>query len=274
MADCFAMMEFLRGYGEQVVTVLLAFAAAAGAVWAFYRERGYETVRKRYLEEGLDTLAGDMDYALSVERQLFQRALNIIRQFRELGEQMPKHLLSEPRPRLDDGRFRSVTSWRVHALTGSEAFWGGAQLAFARTRQLADLIDDDLVFRVAQVVTGERGLTTSRDEFCRFSASIIYSYHVVIQKDFAETQAQLMKLVGEFERHAFGLKDVPKFRSRAVVGEAVASAERSVERSSNRKRDDKGVFVLTDEERAFLGERISGPQPTPPAARSSESKAS
>lgn len=126
------MVEFLQNYGNEVVTVLLVFVVYLLGVRAFYREKEYELVRDRYLFKGIDLFAGDIEHALQVNAALLEKALHLLRQYRELAYGLPKALLDEPVPNIEMGRFRAITSSRVHSVSGTNAFWEGIQMLFAQ----------------------------------------------------------------------------------------------------------------------------------------------
>ena len=51
-------------------------------------EREYELVRKRYLDEGLDQLIGNVQNALSAYQQVWDSGLSLLKQFREFQAAM------------------------------------------------------------------------------------------------------------------------------------------------------------------------------------------
>ena len=238
------MVEILRDYGDSVVSVLVAFVAAVGAIWAFYLQKEYELVRQRYLEEGLDRLAADIDHAAQVERQLFQRGLNLLRQFRELGDQLPRALLTERVTPIDMGRFSTITNLRVQNLIGNDALWGGLQLAYARVRQFYDFIYDDYVHQLGLLVDGSTELNIPKAEFLKISEDAIVAFHTTISRDTARLMGLIQQLVNELETHRFSLTGVRKFRKRPNVRAVIIEAASLINEMADRPRDGSGVPVL------------------------------
>ncbi len=68
-----------------IIPIILAFLAYLFGLKTYFRQKEYEMVRKRYLEEGIDLIAQESDRALSIFIYNWSRGLTVIKHFRDFG---------------------------------------------------------------------------------------------------------------------------------------------------------------------------------------------
>jgi hypothetical protein len=251
VAVSWTMLELLSEYGAQVIPVLLAFAAYFLGLRAFHVQKEYELIRQRSLNEGLDAVAEDVEHALIVERQIFQRAFTVLRQFREAGEGIRPTLLEEGSAKLDIERFKTIVSYRVQTLTGSSVFWDGVQLLYARVQQFVDFFNDELIHTISKIVSGTLEPLMPREQFQEISVHAVTTYHESIQDDFHKLLSLLQRLTTELESRRFNLRTIHRFKKRRRVRCIVENAKALLKQITERPRPE--AIIQASIEQRFAG---------------------
>lgn len=96
-------------------------------IWAFYRQREYELVQKRYLEEGLDVIISTAENALYTFHHNWARCLELLKSFRDLGTMKPEDL-DVGFLQLPTDRFALTANYRVNQIVNSPTVWRVFQL--------------------------------------------------------------------------------------------------------------------------------------------------
>jgi hypothetical protein len=90
------MLDFLiqhkKAFATLASALLVVIFTTLLGLWAYFRQKEYELVRQRYLEEGLDVLIHHVETALSVFQYNFTHSLLVLKTFRDLGADMPARL--------------------------------------------------------------------------------------------------------------------------------------------------------------------------------------
>jgi hypothetical protein len=88
-----ALESWFAVYGVPVATVLATLLIVIGtpliAAWAYFRRKEYETVRQRYLDDGLAKIIQQVEYGLSIFEYNWAHALQLLRIYRDLGPDSP-----------------------------------------------------------------------------------------------------------------------------------------------------------------------------------------
>lgn len=240
------MVEFLRDYSVQLVAILLAVAAYPLGLFAYFKQKEYELVRQRYLYEGCDQLASDIEHAHHVEMELFQRAMNLLKQFRDADTATPKALFSELRPRLDMGRLRTGTSYRLQTLTGSDSFWKGMQQLYVRTRAFEDFFDDEFKQVISELVEGIAEHIGTREKFIADCETLVLAHHARLER-FYGLRLAIQNIGAELEGRRFSLREIGRFRKRKAVRHWVEQAATIVEEAKKMPLPAAEVLGLAQE---------------------------
>lgn len=251
------MAEFFRDYGEQVVTVLLAFVAAVGAIWAFYREKEYDLVRERYLDQGLDLLAGEIQHALQVEVDVFQSSFNVLRHYRDLQQEMSVALLEHQALPLDMTRFRTTTALRVQNLVDDDSFWNLLQLVYARVREFSNVYHDEILHEIRSLVSGRAELQMPVEVYAIAIKNRTLAYHTHIIDLGAKSLGLVQNLINEIEPQEFTLRTLRRFRRRPRVQETIESAKQLLRNAQDWKRPSQPE-ILAEAAREFSASGVSG----------------
>src|SRR6185369_6140349 len=88
---------------KHLITIFALYIAYRLGLRAYFRQKDYELVRQRYLTEGADEVAANIEYGLSVHRNNWARGLKIIRTFRDIGDQISPKMLEDGFSEFDQG---------------------------------------------------------------------------------------------------------------------------------------------------------------------------
>lgn len=213
------MWEFLKEIGVGASPLLAAFVAYLLGLRAYQLQREYELVRRRYLDEGLDAFAADVEHALAVFKNNWQHSLTILKQYREMDAGMRKELLDAVFIDIEMSQFRVRPNYRVGALVGDKVFWNIQQLLFAFVGSANSFFRDDLGGAIRHATSGG-ALKGTKEEMikdyvteCEQRLSTANRYHALL----AEVQA----VTNEFEKGRFTLSTIQTFKARSAVKESV-----------------------------------------------------
>src|SRR5690348_6757057 len=112
------MYDFLKDLGSGLAPLGAAFVAYLLGLRAYHLQREHELVRRRYLDEGLDAFAADVEHALGVFRNNWQQSLTILKHFREMDVAMRKELLDVGFVDVQMAQFRVRPNYRIGTLVG------------------------------------------------------------------------------------------------------------------------------------------------------------
>jgi hypothetical protein len=104
---------FLKTYVQAwipLAAILLAFVLGR---FAYFRQKEYELITRRYLDEGLDTISESVDKSLAIFRHNWNQSLVVLKHFRELGKNIRKELYQTSFLPPDQG---ALEVWREYQL--------------------------------------------------------------------------------------------------------------------------------------------------------------
>jgi hypothetical protein len=126
-----------NGHAIQAVATLVgpilgALFAAAFAMWFFFRQKEYEIVRSRYLENGIDIIVQQAERTLQIFQFNWARALMVLKAFRDMGKDTPKELYTSAFLQIDSASLESSRHYLIKELVGDKIFFEAHQglLAF------------------------------------------------------------------------------------------------------------------------------------------------
>lgn len=121
-------------YTELVKGAFTLVAVALGSIVAlrvYFVQKEYELTKQRYLEQGVDVVASELEEALGVVSHNYARALQLCKSFRDYGEKFDVKDLERGFLALDSSKFRQVAHHRVSSLLQSQVVWETFQSAMA-----------------------------------------------------------------------------------------------------------------------------------------------
>ncbi len=213
------MYEFLKDIGAGVAPLGAAFVAYLLGLRAYHLQREYELVRRRYLDEGLDAFAADVEHALGVFKNNWQHSLNVLKHYREMDTAMRKELLDTGWLDVEMSQFRVRPNYRIGTLVGDQVFWSVQQLLFAFVGTTSAFFKDDLGGAVRHAISGgalngpKKDMIDEYEKQCEKYLDTANRYHILL----AEVQA----ITTELEKKRFTLASIQKFKNREAVQNSV-----------------------------------------------------
>lgn len=120
-------IELMKG----VFTLVAVALGSVVALYAYFRQKQYELAKQRYLEEGIDAVAAEIEHAMGVVSHNYARALQLCRAFRDYGDKFDAKDLERGFLELDSSNFRQVANHRVSSLLQSQVVWRAFQAVMA-----------------------------------------------------------------------------------------------------------------------------------------------
>jgi hypothetical protein len=131
--------EVIRG----IFTLIAVGLGSLAALWAFFRQKQYELAKQRYLEQGVDVIAAELELCLGVVRHNYARSLQLCRTFRDYDENFDVAEIKRGFLQLNSSNFRQVAHYRVGLLIDSQTVWGVFQHAMAHAATANALLSRD-----------------------------------------------------------------------------------------------------------------------------------
>ncbi len=143
-----ALLDIFTAYGKPIadvsVALLLVIVAALLGLWAYFRQKEYELVRERYLENGIDLIVDQVASSLHIFQQNWTRCILILKTFRDLGHDTPSRLYSEPFLRVDPNAFLSTKHYLLQQLIRDQVFYDACQLLMVFLHDSTNTFENDL----------------------------------------------------------------------------------------------------------------------------------
>lgn len=112
-------LELIKG----AFTLAAVALGAAIGLYAYFRQKDYELMKQRYLEQGLDVVAGAVASLMGTVSHNYARSLQLCRQYRENGAGVDLAELSRGFLELDTSNFHQTAHYRLGSLLNDQIFW-------------------------------------------------------------------------------------------------------------------------------------------------------
>ena len=204
-------------------TILAALIAVGAGIWAFYRQREYELVQKRYLEEGLDVIISTAENALFTYHHNWARCLELLKSFRDVEAMKPEEL-DVGFLQLPADRFALTANYRVNQIVNSGTVWRVFQLIIAFAQNACSVARDEIPAALKLKLTTDQ-IQASRKEMFDEAAKVLKeldkkSHHFYV------FFGQLQDISMLFEEQKFALKNIRALRTHPTVVGAIAKLEK------------------------------------------------
>jgi hypothetical protein len=207
-----------------LATVLAAAVAVLGGIWAFRRQKEYELVQRRYLDEGLDVVVSAAENALNVYSHNWARCTEVLRTFRDLPDARPDDMTSGFLP-LPETRFAVTAHYRVNVIAESQVVWNVFQLVIAFAQRGCTTTHDD-------IAVGLRHLLEQRADEARRAQAVETAFNALTELNeesnrfhlFAQQMNRIARVV---EEGNFTFESIKSLRNHEVVTSAIEELERA-----------------------------------------------
>ena len=118
-------------FEQAAVTIVGVLLTAVLAYWVYYAQKQYELLVSRYLDQGIDVIAAELQSAIEAANHNWARCVDLLREYRDLGakfdaEQLDLRFIERPA-----GKLQHTANFRVFKIVGNTDFWVLYQLAIS-----------------------------------------------------------------------------------------------------------------------------------------------
>ena len=207
---------------SSATTLVAVMIGVGGGVWAYYRQKEYELVQRRYLEEGLDVLISTAESSLNIFSHNWAKSLEHLKMFRDLEDIEPADM---DRGFLDlpDSRFSLTANYRVNAIVNSPTVWFVFQLLISFCQQGCTIARDEIPTALKLKLTSN-DIDATREEMVEEATTELVElnsdsqrYHIFI--------GQMHRIADLFEKQKFSFKNVNKLNDHPVVKDVLKNLE-------------------------------------------------
>jgi hypothetical protein len=153
-------LQFISKYASPLASlvgpIVGASLAALFGILIFFRQKEYELVRKRYLEDGIDEIVDQTAKALHLYQQNWTRCFLILKTYRDLKDDTPKELYSEPFPTADPNAFLSTKHFLLQQLIRDSVFYDACQMLLVFIHDAVNIFKNDLCAAIRIQIEGGR----------------------------------------------------------------------------------------------------------------------
>ena len=198
---------------------------AIAALVAFHRQKEYELVKQRYLDEGIDIVAAAFEKGAGVCSHNYARALQVLRLFREDQEKFELKDLDQGFIQLDSSNFNEVAFYRLRIVLGTSIFYDIFQCAMANFESVTSLSTTQVKQAIRRIKLEPDSINVPIDEFANKFAEEIHTQFEGTFK-FARASLEINSLGVMFSRLTMSFKQVEQFRERGEVKESLERIRR------------------------------------------------
>lgn len=209
--------------------LLGAVAATATAVLIFYRQKQFELVQKRYLEESVDVLITNAELTLNRFVHNWSKCLDILKAFRDTSQLSLDELDTKLEPLRVD-RFALTAVYRLSSVIGDDqVLWTAYQrvVAFGETAQKTMVVD--VLGGLREYLSANWDDPSVNPYAAVSKAEVVESLSGVLYDLKAKSDpyywfiSEMQKLVRLFEQQRFSFKALGKLKENSVVLDVVSS---------------------------------------------------
>lgn len=204
-------------------TIVAAVLAVTGGIWGFFRQKEYELVQKRYLEEGLDVVISTAVNSLNTFHHNWARCLELLKSFRDVDTIKPEEL-DVGFLQLPTDRFALTANYRVNQIIDSPVVWQAFQLLISFAQGACSVVRYEIPAALKLKLTTNQ-IPASRQEVVDEAIKVLedldtqsHRFHLFI--------GQLQDISILLEEQKFALKDIRALRKHPVVISALEKLEK------------------------------------------------
>ena len=150
--------EATKLLGTLGVGVLLAYFGLR----LYFRQKEYEIVKQRYLEQSLDIICGELESISSVFNHNWARCLELLKEYRDSPQIFETAKLGRGFLAMNGTQFNRVAHHRLQVLTGSQIFWQIYQLALSQHLGLNSVVVNELPHAIKAQIEGNTNATSDQ----------------------------------------------------------------------------------------------------------------
>jgi len=219
-----------------VASLLAGLALAYFGLRIYFRQKEYELVKQRYLDQGLDIVAGELEEITSVLLNNWARSLELVKELRDSPGNFEKSHLDQDFLPLRGSNFNHAAHHRLKVLIKSHIVWNCYQLALSRHMALNGVAAKEIPHAISEFIAGR--LPDAKSEEIAEAAFEQLQPMVSKSNEFALLQDAIQRIAGHFERSRLSFKDVETFAGLDSIRKIVKELEDHYSPMLKRTEDD------------------------------------
>lgn len=190
----------------------------------YFRQKEYELITKRYLEEGIDAISNNVDRSLALFRHNWWISTVILKNFRDLGKDIRPDLYKQPFIEPDPSLFEVWRDYRLKDILDDDIFNRVHQSLDAFIRSSYSFFMDDLCSMVRVTIEGGKELEvissreTIVDEFLKKVIQLEKESH-----RFYVLLGELQVLSSLLQSERFSFSKIKTLRNRTEVKKIITT---------------------------------------------------
>ena len=207
-------------FWEFVGQLVIATSVVLGGIHTYFRQKEYELVRQRYLDEGLDVLVSAAQSSLDNVAHNWSRALLALKLFRDLNEPELDDIDVDYIP-LPQHRFSLIANYRADNLLEDPIVWDTFQLVIAFCDNANGMIVNDFAVALKKYVrTPSDPRLAPKEELVEQSFEELKKLNEESHSHQAFVSC-ITRIANEFEKQRFSFKSLQKFKHNDKVRAAL-----------------------------------------------------
>jgi hypothetical protein len=211
--------KFAGPLASMVGPIAGVILAALLGIMMFFRQKEYELVRKRYLEEGVDKIVDQVAQALHIYQQNWSRCFLILKTYRDLKDDTRKELYSSPFAAVDPSTYLSTKHYLLQQLVRDSIFYESCQSLLVFLNEASNLFENDLCGAIKIQIEGGKSHSIGPEH--REDIIATYSKRLVTLNKEAEPYWELLRnlqvISFVLERHKFTFDKLEQFHKDKTV---------------------------------------------------------
>jgi len=209
---------FLHELLRAALTLSAGLLVARVGLSYFFRQKEYETVKQRYLEQSVDVIAAEIESVSRIFGHNWARALEVLRLYRELPDEFDLAELKSGFLDLRATNFQRIAHHRLGNLIRSNVVWDVFQLALSSHNSMNSKATTELTQGIRLHKAGK--LNATHQEFIERSTELLRPLSDE-SDSFASLVLTLQVIATELEQSQLRFKDVASFHEREAVVNAI-----------------------------------------------------
>ncbi len=219
-------------YAQPIATVLGAVLVLVGAplfgILVYFKQKEYETIKQRYLDDGIAVIIRQVEYSLDVFQYNWAHSIHLLRTYRDLGVNTPSELYNSGFISIDKPiSLEASRHYLLLEIIGDKVFFNVHQLLTAFLHDADNLFKVDLCSAIRLSLEGGKGNISISPPEEIFNAFIqkLNEKHDEGQLYFA-LLGNLKTIESLFSNKQFSYKMLSKFRNKTEVLKSITDLKR------------------------------------------------
>lgn len=215
--------EYISDLITAAGTIIATLLAALAAIWFYFRQKEYELVKQRYLDEGLDVVVSSAEEALSVFHHNWARCLELMKSFRDVPG-FDVNDLHRGFVEFSERRFSLTANYRVNSIVGSDLVWQAFQLVIAFAQRGCAIAKDEIPDALRVKIT-TKDIPASRKEIADEALKTLKELDKE-SHDFYAFISEMHKLTKLLETQKFSTKAIQKLSGNDTVKDVLRALQK------------------------------------------------